>query len=86
MISTTPEGYARSAAVAEPATYGNNVRLSIDSKIQAAVEKALTDSATARHPIDDRGGDHGRPYRRRGGDGFAPDLRPEYFRPHHRGG
>jgi len=44
MISTTPEGYARSAAVAQPAGYGNNVRLSIDSKIQAAVEKALSDS------------------------------------------
>ncbi len=44
MISTTPEGYARSAAVADPPAYGNNVRLSIDSKIQAAVEQALTDS------------------------------------------
>jgi penicillin-binding protein 2 len=44
MISTTPEGYARSAVVAEPATYGNNVRLSIDSKIQQAVEAALTAS------------------------------------------
>jgi penicillin-binding protein 2 len=44
MISTTPEGYARSAAVADPALYGNNVRLSIDSKIQAAVEQALTNS------------------------------------------
>ncbi len=45
MVSTTPEGYARSAAVAEPASYGNNVRLSIDSKIQeAAVEQALTNS------------------------------------------
>jgi penicillin-binding protein 2 len=41
IISTTPEGYARSAAVAEPATYGNNVRLSIDSKIQTAVEQAM---------------------------------------------
>ena len=41
MISTTPEGYARSAAVAQPATYGNNVRLSINSKIQAAVEQAM---------------------------------------------
>ena len=41
MISTTPEGYARSAAVAEPAGYGNNVRLSINSKIQAAVEQAM---------------------------------------------
>jgi penicillin-binding protein 2 len=44
MISTTPEGYARSAVVAEPATYGNNVRLSIDSKIQAAVEQAMAAS------------------------------------------
>ena len=44
MISTTPDGYARSAAVAEPATYGNNVRLSIDSKIQAAVETAMATS------------------------------------------
>ncbi len=44
LISTTPEGYARSAAVVEPATYGNNVRLSIDSKIQQAVEQALTAS------------------------------------------
>jgi membrane peptidoglycan carboxypeptidase len=44
MISTTPEGYARSAAVAEPASYGDNVRLSIDSKIQAAMEQALAAS------------------------------------------
>ncbi|MCE0523796.1 MAG: transglycosylase domain-containing protein [Methylacidiphilales bacterium] len=44
MISTTPEGYARSAVVANPATYGNNVRLSIDSKIQAAVEQAMAAS------------------------------------------
>jgi penicillin-binding protein 2 len=44
MISTTPEGYARSAAVAEPATYGNNVRLSIDSKLQSIVEQAMTNS------------------------------------------
>jgi penicillin-binding protein 2 len=48
MIQTTPEGYARSAVVAEPATYGNNVRLSIDSKIQAAVESAMTASP---HPM-----------------------------------
>lgn len=41
MISTTPDGYARSAVVAEPAGYGNNVRLTIDSKIQAAVEAAM---------------------------------------------
>ena len=44
MISTTPDGYARSAAVADPATYGNNVRLSIDPKFQAAMEQALTNS------------------------------------------
>jgi len=44
MISTTPEGYARSAVVAEPATYGDNVRLSINSKIQAAVEQAMAAS------------------------------------------
>jgi len=44
MISTTPEGYARSAVVAEPAAYGNNVRLSIDSKIQAAMETAMAAS------------------------------------------
>ncbi len=44
MISTTPEGYARSAVVAEPAVYGNNVRLSIDSKIQAAMETAMAAS------------------------------------------
>jgi len=44
MISTTPEGYARSAAVAEAATYGDNVRLSIDSKIQAAMESAMAAS------------------------------------------
>ncbi len=44
MISTTPDGYARSAAVAEAATYGNNVRLSIDSKIQAALETAMAQS------------------------------------------
>jgi penicillin-binding protein 2 len=51
MVSTTPEGYARSAVVADPAGYGNNVRLSIDSKIQAAVEQALTASAMLKdHP------------------------------------
>ena len=44
MISTTPDGYARSAVVDTPATYGNNVRLSIDSKIQAAVEEAMANS------------------------------------------
>jgi penicillin-binding protein 2 len=44
MISTTPDGYARSAAVSSPATYGSNVRLSIDSKIQQAVENALSNS------------------------------------------
>ena len=44
MISTTQDGYARSAAVAEPASYGDNVRLSIDSRIQAAVEQAMSAS------------------------------------------
>ena len=44
MISTTPEGYARSAVVADPATYGNNVRLSINSKMQAALEQAMAAS------------------------------------------
>lgn len=44
MISTTPDGYARSAVVAEPATYGDNLRLSIDSKIQAAVEQSMAAS------------------------------------------
>jgi penicillin-binding protein 2 len=44
MISTTPDGYARSAVIETPATYGDNVRLTIDSKVQAAVEKALADS------------------------------------------
>lgn len=44
MISTTPDGYARSAAVAEPATYGNNARLTIDSKFQQAAEQAMTNS------------------------------------------
>ena len=49
MISTTPEGYARSAVVSRNRpTYGNNVRLSIDSKIQAAVEQALHGSPQAR--------------------------------------
>ena len=51
MISTTPEGYARSAVVADPATYGNNVRLSIDSKVQHAVEVALTGAAMATHSL-----------------------------------
>ncbi len=45
MISTSPDGYPRSAAVAQAATYGNNVRLSIDAKMQAAVEQALTNSS-----------------------------------------
>jgi len=44
MISTTPDGYARSAVISEPATYGNNVRLSIDSKVQEAVEMAMAAS------------------------------------------
>jgi penicillin-binding protein 2 len=44
MISTTPEGYARSAVVADPATYGGNVRMCIDSKIQAAMESAMAAS------------------------------------------
>ena len=52
MISTTPEGYARSAVVADQAGYGNNIRLSIDSKIQAAVENALTTAASDKdHPL-----------------------------------
>jgi penicillin-binding protein 2 len=52
MVSTTPEGYARSAAVADPATYGNNVRLSIDSKVQTALEDALTAAASKKdHPL-----------------------------------
>ncbi len=41
MISTTPDGYARSAAVSSPPGYGGTLRLTIDSKIQAAVERAL---------------------------------------------
>ncbi|MCE0496956.1 MAG: transglycosylase domain-containing protein [Methylacidiphilales bacterium] len=45
MISTTPDGYARSAAVSVPATYGNTVRLSIDSKVQQAVEDAMSNSS-----------------------------------------
>jgi penicillin-binding protein 2 len=44
IISTTPEGYARSAVVAEPAGYGDNIRLSINSKIQTAMEQALAAS------------------------------------------
>jgi penicillin-binding protein 2 len=41
MISTTPDGYARSAAVAQAPTYGGTLKLAIDSKIQASAEKAL---------------------------------------------
>jgi penicillin-binding protein 2 len=41
MISTTPDGYARSAAVSAPPSYGNTLKLTIDSKIQAAAERAL---------------------------------------------
>jgi penicillin-binding protein 2 len=41
MISTTPDGYARSAVISSPPTYGGTLRLTIDSKIQAAAEKAL---------------------------------------------
>jgi penicillin-binding protein 2 len=41
MISTTPDGYARSAAVSAAPSYGGTLRLTIDSKIQAAAEKAL---------------------------------------------
>lgn len=45
MVSTTSDGYARSAVVDAPAGYGNNVRLSIDSKIQAALEQAMAQSS-----------------------------------------
>ena len=41
MISTTPDGYARTAAVSTPPGYGHSLRLTIDPKIQAAAEKAL---------------------------------------------
>jgi penicillin-binding protein 2 len=41
MISTTPDGYARTAAVTAPPGYGGTLRLAINSKIQAAAEKAL---------------------------------------------
>ena len=41
MISTTPDGYARSAVISQPPTYGNNLRLAIDSKVQASAEKWL---------------------------------------------
>lgn len=41
MISTTPDGYARSAVVSQAPTYGDTLKLAIDSKIQAAAEKAL---------------------------------------------
>jgi penicillin-binding protein 2 len=41
MISTTPDGYARSAVVSQAPAYGHTLKLAIDSKIQAAVEKAL---------------------------------------------
>ena len=41
MISTTPDGYARTAAVSASPGYGNTLKLAIDSKIQAAAEKAL---------------------------------------------
>jgi penicillin-binding protein 2 len=41
MISTSPDGYARSAVIAQQPTYGHTLRLTIDSKIQASVEKAL---------------------------------------------
>ncbi len=52
MISTTADGYARSAVVADPATYGNNVRLSIDAKFQAALEQAQTNGAMSKeHPM-----------------------------------
>ena len=77
MISTTPEGYARSAVMTAPATYGNNVRLAIDSKVQAAMETAMAASPNpmkAAVMIDVHTGDvvaHG----------FAADLRPEHLRP-----
>jgi penicillin-binding protein 2 len=52
LISTTPEGYARSAVVADPATVGNNIRMSIDSKIQEAMETALTNAGSDKdHPL-----------------------------------
>jgi penicillin-binding protein 2 len=44
MISTTPDGYARSAAVADQAGYGDNVRMTIDSKVQTALETAMAES------------------------------------------
>ena len=44
MVSTTPDGYARSSVIDQQPTYGNNVRLTIDSRIQAAVEEAMSAS------------------------------------------
>jgi penicillin-binding protein 2 len=41
LISTTPDGYARTAAATKAPAYGNTIKLAIDSKIEAAVEKAL---------------------------------------------
>jgi penicillin-binding protein 2 len=41
MISTTPDGYARTAVVSAQPAYGGTLRLTIDPKIQAAAEKAL---------------------------------------------
>jgi penicillin-binding protein 2 len=41
MISTTPDGYARTAAVSAQPSYGGTLRLTIDPKIQAVAEKAL---------------------------------------------
>ncbi len=70
MVSTTPEGYARSAAVAEPATYGNNVRMSIDFPNPGGDGKR-----DGGQPESDEGrGDDGHPHRRYRGDGLAPDL------------
>jgi len=52
LISTTPDGYARSAAVADPAGFGNNVRMTIDAKIQNALETALTMAGSDKdHPM-----------------------------------
>lgn len=41
MIVTTPEGFARKAAVTLANTAGNNVRTTIDSRIQAAAELSM---------------------------------------------
>ena len=82
MISTTPEGYARSAAVAQPAAYGDNVL----AEHRPEIPEGHGGCAHRQLAQDHRRRDDGRDQRRRDRHGVAPDLRPQHFRARDREG